>query len=142
MAYQSGKTLTTTWTPISPLSGTAVTLPVQDSTITDGGDKLDATNSTTAGRQALIAGIGRFTATVKILFDSSASYYLSSSAIRFGQKGLLAKQMVASGAVTTYYSIYCMITSVATARPCNGLVTVDVSLEEDYITGAGAYPTV
>jgi len=139
MAYQSGKTLTTTWTPSG---GSAYTVPVQDSSITDGGDKLDATNSTTAGRQALIAGIGRFSATVKMLFDSAAAYYLGAQSIKFGSKGLLQKQMVASGASTTYYSIYCMIVSVGTARPCNGLVMVDVSLEEDYITGVTAYPTV
>lgn len=134
MAYVPGKALVTTWTPSG---GSSYTIPVLDDNGDDGGDVLDATNTTHAGEQAVMAGIHRVTKNVKFLLDTAAPLFTATRNIKFGAKGTLSTEFSSGNAE----SLPCMISRVGRSRACNGLVTIDVTVVSDAITGSMTYPS-
>lgn len=143
--YQPGKTLQARWFPLGDTIG--FTMAIQDDTSEETVDKLDASNSATGGEQALMGGFARGTVNVKFLLDASESPWLTASGIRAGVKGYIWNQLHRGTTGTDTISaanaetIYGMITKVGKARPANGLVVIDATIETDYIAAAAGSAT-
>ena len=132
----AGKTLSRQWTPSG---GSAATLAVIENSWQAAVDKVDVTNSTSGGVQALLAAILRGSGSVKAVLDSDTSkaFYLTAIGIRAGGKGTFTHTMSTGNA----FSIPAMITSVNSIVAIAGAVMYDFTIELDSLTGTYTYPS-
>lgn len=132
----AAKSLARTWTPSG---GSSASLAVIEDSWQEAVDKIDVTNSTSGGGQALLAGVLRGTGTVKAILDSDTSkaFYLTAINIRAGAKGVLTIPM-SSGNVL---SVPGMITGVTSTRAMAGSVMYEFTVELDTLSGTYTYPS-
>lgn len=143
--YATGKNLTAYWYPTGDTI--PLTMAVQDASGEENIDKLDASNTATGGEQALMGGFQRASWNVKFLLDASQAPFASAQGIRTGTKGYGWFQLhngttgTDTIATTNADKIYGMITKVGRARPANGLVVIDATIESDYIAAVAGSAT-
>lgn len=132
----AGKTLPRVWTPSG---GSAATLAVIESSWQEAVDKVDVTNSTSNGEQALLASILRGSGSIKAVLDSDTgkAFYLAAIGIRAGGKGTFTHTMSTGNA----FSIPAMITSVNSVVAIAGAVMYDFTIELDSLSGTYTRPS-
>jgi hypothetical protein len=132
----AGKTLSRVWTPSG---GSAATLAVIENSWQEAVDKVDVTNSTSNGEQALLASILRGSGSIKAVLDSDTgkAFYLAAIGIRAGGKGTFTHTMSTGNA----YSIPAMIVSVNSVVAIAGAVMYDFTIELDSLSGTYTRPS-
>lgn len=132
----AGKVLSRVWTPSG---GSAATLAVIENSWQESVDKIDVTNSTSNGIQALLAAILRGTGSIKAILDSDSgkAFYLAAVGIRAGGKGVFTHTMSTGNA----YPIPAMITSVNSIVGIAGAVMYDFVIDLDSLSGTYSYPS-
>lgn len=132
----AGKSLARSWTVSG---GSSIALTVTENSWQESVDKIDVTNSTSAGVQMLLAGILRGAGSIKAVLDSDTGkgFYLAAVGIRAGNKGVFVHTMSTGNA----FSVPGLITTVNSIVAIAGAVLYDFNLELDGLSGSYTYPS-
>lgn len=139
--FQPGYNKGTTW---NPAGGVQTSIAITDWDWGEKIDKIDITNTSTLGVQALLASILRGTGKVSAFFDSGQLPWAAPLVIKAGSNGVIT---FVCGSPNTPWSIPAMVTELHNRSEVAGGVKYDFTVELNCLAGVAqafltyTYPT-